>query len=329
VTQETRARVVLAAGAAVAGLLLSEVALRLIGFSYVIAPQGVEFGWPNPKVMQSRYKTDPDLFWVTNDYAAKLDHLRQGRPDLIFMGDSCTEFGGYPAEFLKLARAAHPGGLPLAEQVGVSGYTSLQGLRQLQRDVAPLSPRVVTLFYGWNDHWLGFGVEDDQVQWVTHSWLARMDRLRLGQLLVKTWMAASAGRRSTWPRRVPPDDFRRNLREMAQVAAAHGILAVLLTAPTSHRVGHEPRHLAERWLKDVGELVPLHARYADMVREAGAATGLPVCDVARKVEALTPEERAADFMSDGIHFTDSGNKAIAAMLLDCFETEPALRAALD
>lgn len=326
--REAKARLALASGAALLGLLAAEAALRLIGFSYAIAPQGVEFGWPNPKVIQSKYRTDPDLFWVTNDYRAKLERLAQGRPDLVFMGDSCTEFGGYPREFVDLARAAHPGSLARAEHLGVSGYTSLQGLRQLQRDVAPLNPRVVTIFYGWNDHWLGFGVEDDQVQWVTRSWLARMDQLRLGQLLVKTWMAMSVGRRSTWPRRVPPEDFRRNLMEMAQVATSHGIKAVLLTAPTSHRQGHEPRHLAERWLDDISELVPLHQQYVGIVREVGAASGVPVCDLARSVDELTPEQRAADFMSDGIHFTDSGNKRIAAMLLDCFESQPGLRETL-
>lgn len=323
--REVSARLALAAGAVLVGLIASEATLRLCGFSYAIAPSGVEFGWPNPLVIASQYVSDPDLFWVTPDYQVKLERLSADRPDLVFMGDSCTEFGGYTKEFVEKARAEHHGWPVLAEQLGVGGHTSFQGLRQLERDVAHRRPRAVTFFYGWNDHWIGFGIEDDQIPRVTHSWLARMDRLRLGQLLVKSWMALSVGRRSTWPRRVPPEDFRRNLTEMARVADEQGIRAVFLTAPTSHEVGHEPRRLAERWLNDLSELVPLHQEYAAIVREVGAASGAAVCDLARAVESLPPAERSRLFMADGIHFTDYGNRKIAEILLRCFEADRRLR----
>jgi hypothetical protein len=45
----------------------------------------------------------------------------------------------------------------------VGGYTTYQGLRQLERDVATLHPVIATFYYGWNDHWIGFGIEDRDV----------------------------------------------------------------------------------------------------------------------------------------------------------------------
>jgi hypothetical protein len=43
-------------------------------------------------------------------------------------------------------------------KLAVGGWASEQGLRQFRRDVLPLHPRVVmTIYYGWNDHWIAFG----------------------------------------------------------------------------------------------------------------------------------------------------------------------------
>jgi hypothetical protein len=43
----------------------------------------------------------------------------------------------------------------------------------------PLAPRVVVLYFGWNDHWIGFGLEGDQIARVTGSQLFALQRSRL------------------------------------------------------------------------------------------------------------------------------------------------------
>ena len=53
----------LAAGSLLA-LALVEGSLRAIGFSFRFVPERVEFGYPDPVVLEDRFVADPDLFWV-------------------------------------------------------------------------------------------------------------------------------------------------------------------------------------------------------------------------------------------------------------------------
>src|SRR5215470_15394655 len=77
-------------------LLVGETSLRVAGFSFSPTLESVEFGWPNIEVRRARYASDPDLFWVTRDYADRLASLAGARPDLVFLGDSVTEWGRWP-----------------------------------------------------------------------------------------------------------------------------------------------------------------------------------------------------------------------------------------
>ena len=196
-------------------LLIGEGLLRAIGFSFSFAPERVEFGWPNPKVMVDRFETDADVFWVPRDYFAKLDDLREARPDLLFLGDSTTEFGYFPDLFLRSAGLRHPDHPLVGANLGVSGWSSYQGLQQFERDIVPLRPRYVTIFYGWNDHWIGFGVEDKELAPV-----AAIDSggLRLSQLALNAQLGLLVRKRSHRPERVAPEDLRRNLREFSRLA---------------------------------------------------------------------------------------------------------------
>src|SRR6476646_817621 len=74
---------------------VAELSLRALGFTYTTFPV-VQFGWPEPHEIRDVYMPDRELFWVTRDYAAKLADARHTRPAVVFMGDSCTEFGTWP-----------------------------------------------------------------------------------------------------------------------------------------------------------------------------------------------------------------------------------------
>ena len=73
-------------------LALGEIYLRVTGFEYQPFPV-VQFGWPDPKAIVQVYRSDPDLLWVTTNYDDQLEAARRRRPDMGFMGDSCTQFG--------------------------------------------------------------------------------------------------------------------------------------------------------------------------------------------------------------------------------------------
>ncbi len=224
------------------GLLLTiiEITLRLTGFSYVLLPEEIEFGRPDPEMIRTGFLEDDELFWVTPDYEQKLAQLQNHPPALVLMGDSCTQLGHYDQELADLFEGRRGIDLDYAN-LGVAGWSSHQGRMQLERDVADLEPRVITIYYGWNDHWIGFGLEDKTVSQVKQVFSSRFSGVRLVQLATKATVAFKA-RKTGYPNRVSVDDFRENLKTMVRQARARRIHPVLITAPTSIRVGSEPEH---------------------------------------------------------------------------------------
>jgi len=311
----------------VAALLLVELALRLAGFEFALLPTRVQFGWPDPVTLRRLYEPDRDLLWVPRGYREHVAAMRGRAPSLVFMGDSCTQFGTYDRDLAALLRARLPGEQLSFVNVGVGGWSSWQGLRQLRRDVLPMLPRVVTIYYGWNDHWSSFGLEDRQIGAFTlrqPAAVIALSHLRVVQLVNRalfTLEFPAAGRAADRPARVPLPEFAGNIAAMVREARAAGVVPVLLTAPTSQRRGREPAYLDERWLENLADLVPLHERYADAVRAVAAAEGAPLVDLAAEFSALPDEELAQLFRRDGIHPTPEGDRRIAASLLAHLERD--------
>ncbi|HSS77364.1 MAG TPA: GDSL-type esterase/lipase family protein [Thermoanaerobaculia bacterium] len=316
----------LAGGSLVVGLLVSELVLRIAGFSYHLRPEKVELGWPpSLAALGEEYRPDSDLLWVRTEYSDTLSHARKERPFVAFLGDSCTEYGGYPDQLLKNLADRHPGAQWTSVNLGTAGWSTYQGLRQLRRDVLPLRPRIATIYYGWNDHWIGFGLPDDDVARLLHRTGSAWQDVRLVQLAEKAHIARH---RSADNRRVPLPEFRKNLDAMVRLAKSHGIEPVLLTAPSSHVQGWEPKELQGRWLKRLGDLVPLHQTYVAAVRDVAREDGVVVCDLARDFESLPPGPRRACFLKDGIHFTRRGAKRAALFLADCLDSSGVVDRAL-
>ncbi len=296
---------------------VAELTLRLSGFSYVLYPEKIEFGRPEPVLLETGFVEDDDLFWVTKDYRDKLERLRASRPGVIFLGDSCTDFGRYDEELARRVRERRGKAVDYGN-LGVAGWSSYQGRRQLERDVAPLAPRAVTLYFGWNDHWIGFGIEDRNVARVKTAFSSRWSRLRLVQLATQATVALGT-RHTAYPNRVSLDDFADNLRSMVRHARSHGIRPVLITAASAHVPGEEPAYLTERWLRDLSELVPLHQSYVAAVRQVAAAEDADLCDPEAELRALPRAELAGLFRDDGIHLTEAGDRRLAEILDRCFE----------
>lgn len=299
---------------------IAELALRASGFSYRLYPEKIEFGWPNPTAMQDYYQPDQDLLWVPKDYHARIVELSKNPPDLIFMGDSCTEFGTYD-QYLPLYLVKS--GLPelRAAKLGVGGWSSFQGLQQLRRDITAIRPKVVTIYFGWNDHWMGFGIQDKEIARLRSPLFTFFEHSRLAQLVTKATLSHGIEGMAV-PVRVSQQDFRSNLEQMVRVARAAGITPVLLTAPSSHRVGEEPQYLRKRHLKDLSQLVPLHQQYVDTVREVAAQTHAPLCDLFADFAMLPQQDLPKYFNKDGIHLTKGpgeGYDKLAEFVARCFK----------
>ena len=234
------------------------------------------------------------------------------------MGDSCTE-GRYEKQLQRIIAERHPGSGFTWVTLGVPGWSSWSGLQQLQRDVLPIRPRAITIYYGWNDHWNYFGLQDKDVARFLHSesssrQSALFSRLRTVQLVDRALLAHKELFAEPGQVRVSLDDFRDNLRQMVRIARENDIIPVLLTAPTSHQPGQEPASLAKRWLTNLEDLVPLHRRYVEVVREVAAAENATLVDLHREFDQLPPGELESLFREDGIHLRPTGDRKIAELI---------------
>lgn len=293
---------------------LVEVGLRLVGFEFSPIPK-VQFGWPDPTTL-NLYAPDPDLLWVPEQYFQVLESARKSHPAVVFMGDSCTEFGRYPA--LTLERLAHTRPeVASGVSLGVGGWSSEQGLTQLRRDVLPLRPQVVTLYFGWNDHWVALGPPDAEIRRV--GFLVRQTvHSRLLQLGYKAWMTAT-GAGAERPNRVELPLYHSNLETMIRLGRQAGVRVVVITAPSSHLPGREPEYLKQRHLRRLSDLVPLHQAYVEATRKAAREADATLCDAAQAFPLLPPPAERY-FRKDGIHLTKAGDQALAEILSGCIES---------
>ena len=291
-------------------LIPIELGLRLFDFEFALAPPRVEFGWPDPVTMERSFTVDPDLLWVRRGYPARVAAARRMRPSMVFMGDSTTESGRYGEELQSMVTARDPGAIFTFMNVGVEGWSSWSGLQQLKRDVRPIRPRAVTICYGWNDHWKHFGLQDKDAA----RFFEEPSALRTVQLADKALFGFRRLFADSNPYRVSLADFRDNLRQMVRIARDDGIVPILLTAPTSHRRGREPAYLKLRWLTSLDDLVPLHRRYVQAVREVAEEEDVPLVDLHEEFNRLPRHDLERLFRRDGIHLTAEGDRKIAELI---------------
>jgi lysophospholipase L1-like esterase len=293
-----------------AALVCAELSLRVAGFSFYTFPV-VQFGYPDPVTLHDLFVPDRDLFWVTRDYASVLAVAARNHPAVIFMGDSCTQFGSYPG--IVLSRMTTAPTLQSGIKVGVVGWSSEQGLAQFKRDILPLHPRVVTLYYGWNDHWVALGPPDSQARPGALVWWLS-GHSRVWQLAMKARRSAP-GPLDRRPFRVDLDRYGSNLTTIVELGRRNGIATVLITAPSGHEVGHEPAYLAARYVRRLSDVVPVHRNYVAATRAVAERTGATLCDVAAAFDA--DPLKASYFEKDGIHLNQAGNRALADLLAPC------------
>lgn len=304
-------RVALVIGSIVLAASLAEAGLRAAHFEYHVYPT-VQFGWPDPTALRDVYRADPDLIWVTRDFDEKLAAARQTHPAIVFMGDSCTEFGSYPSKTLERLQLDAPA-FATGVKFGVGGWSSEQGLTLLRRDVLGLKPKVITIYYGWNDHWVALGPTDPDLT-LAHRLLWLADHSRLAALWMKSRLGVS-GSMANRPNRVPLDRYRANMHSMIREAEADGIRVVVITAPSNHVRGHEPDYLKARHVRSLDEVVPLHQSYVEATRSAARADGATLCDAAEAFDRS--DAKGALFQRDGIHLTDAGDRVMADVLARC------------
>jgi lysophospholipase L1-like esterase len=241
----------------------------------------------------------------------------EGAARIICMGDSCTAQGkpGY-AGYLHEMLSKNPPTPRTWEafNLAVYGYSSLQGLRLYQKLGHTLDPDIVTLYYGWNDHWLHEQTDRQRMAWHVDAWAGRMiETLREKRFfMLMMWAMKSQRARKldsiTSEYRVPPEEYREVLTRFIQDIRNSDAVPLLITAP---RRSLQPSVVNSGHAHSLTEAETVHDRYVRITREVADTCNVELLDLA--VIFDTPEADAY-FKPDGIHFTQEGLKQIATEL---------------
>lgn len=245
---------------------------------------------------------------------------------IVSLGDSCTAQGRPPyADRLHELLQKEPPvpGVPWeAFNMGVFGYSSWQGYRAFERLAPQLGANLVTLYFGWNDHWTEHNVTD------RHRMASRMGpfaaknlsafrKKRLYAVILRAVTRVrekdEAGTSASDDRvpRVPPAEYANTLRLIAESVRQHGGEPLFLTAPR--------RHLTDTLVKtgharSPEEAEELHDRYVEITRSVARDLDAPLLDLA---EICAAPEWDGLFSQDGIHWVDpQGLDALANVLYD-------------
>ncbi len=297
--------------ALVAGGILVEAALAALGYS---ARWGYTSSWALDD-LRARYRLRPGVYPDLADCAARINRLGARGPEpvhprVLCLGDSCTFGVGLPEESV-YASLLGARGLE-ALNAGVPGYNSLTGLHHLQDSgLLALRPEIVTIYFGWNDHWRGLATEEAfyRVRRLARYSRAASILLRLQACL---WSNSPRWRPFRWVAQVPLPDFKDNLRLMVAASRLAGARVVLITAPT------EPRLIAldksdffdSRSLAEFAD----HPRYAQAVRDVAAETGAGLIDLDAELARRASGDPHMYFL-DFVHLNAKGHRLLADMIL--------------
>jgi len=325
---------------------LIETGLRVAGFRFVPVPVLVDKTWGraqldamNKSMGTELFQRDPLLFWSMKP-GAQIDIRRvndlgllnkpiaipkpRGVYRVLCLGDSCTAIGpvAYPMVLQKRLEAASRRGRRFEViNAGVFSYTSLQGLRLFRDRLSGVRPDLVTIYYGWNDHYLAAGYPDKML-WSRNAptpLLIRLLRhLRLYQLVERMVFAARMEKVARMREerrlvRVAPEDYRRNIGAIVDLARKREARPLLLTAPSNHRPGHVPAFFVQNRLAESEEaLIERHRRYNQIVREVAAQKKADLLDLEKIFQG---KDGDALFLRDGVHPNARGRHLIGELLV--------------
>jgi len=345
-------RLMLAAASLLAAaflVLFAEVGLRMAGFRFDSTPRYMEFNFPRPNELFEIFEPDTDTLWKLKpgvemgpgiepinskgfrgpEFSEKKE---EGVYRLAALGDSVT-FGGvlnYPRVAAKCL-----GDKWEVINAGVPGYTVFQGYKQFRTRVAALKPDIVTIMFGWNDHWLSRGYTDSQQKFAENENLPPgagfLTELRVFQIMKYAVYNSGAASKEIENRvyRVPLDEYRRLLDRLVADVKKSGAKPILITAPSALDNGRVPRYLfengfVERELREgeadvAARLKNLHGKYNDAVRDMANIHGAALIDIETSWYRRGTEGLFRDPSKDIVHPNEEGYRLIGVDLCDKVE----------
>ncbi len=253
---------------------------------------------------------DENLFWRLKDVKPNFkSESGKNHQKIMCLTDSVSvmyEGKGYPGILQNILLDYIPEKNAIVFNGGVPGYTSFQGLKYFTSELLSYRPDVVSVCYGWNDHWqAGNGLPDKFQRPRKNSSRSRSKTLGFIRHLIfriKQKQYSSVGPEKF--RRVSITDYENNLREIIEICKENDIIIILMTAP---------------YLDGPEDWIPTHKEYNEVVRRIAREEKIPVVDLVktfRKREDLFLEPEI-----DKCHYNWEGSKIVAQALADTIREE--------
>lgn len=321
-----RKKIVFSVVVAIAFFSAIEFGLRAIGFQSETRVERMEFTFPvddyNKSAPQRYLQRDDTLFW--KPIAGVLGHDSKGfygpefstqKPTgvyrIVCLGDSCTHFGpvSYPDILRGALEKVAPGRFEVINASCI-GYSSFQGRTILESQALSWSPDLVTVYFGWNDHWLARGVEDkDQVApQVTSGVLDGLRTFQFARYLKSGGTTAPAN-----IMRVQPGDYADNLNHVGAQCATINAETWYITAPHALDLGIPPYLHSSGEITHPKDLIPLHRKYNSIVRDVAKKRGAYLIDLESEMDQL---DKSQLFIEDHIHLSQEGRMYLVKHLFD-------------
>ena len=313
-------QVLLAFGVLIALLPLVDVLLALKGLTR--HPQSIVIADAHDWEGQKQYFLhDPKLLWKFKPGATipgktinqlgfpEREIVAQKTADVtrvICMGDSCTAEGIPPYSTLlhQLLTNAPPHRKQWeAFHTGVHGYSVVQGLALFKQTTRQLHPDIVTIYFGWNGHWLAQHSDTRRI--------ASRDVATPGALLNRLLRPdiTEAGHPTDKVLRVPPGAYELTLGTLVREVRNSGAVPILITAPRATRLSCV---LAERQETPLEHLHDLHDQYVAITRTVAEKEQCELVDAAQQFAAMANRDDL--FLCDGIHMKDAGLELMANLI---------------
>ncbi|HEY8240159.1 MAG TPA: SGNH/GDSL hydrolase family protein, partial [Kiritimatiellia bacterium] len=320
-------RIALALAALLIPLALTEGILSLLG-----VPRGEavfvsrdEAG--EPVRADGSMVSDADVLWRfqpgTTFYGRRVNELgfldrevaaekTPGTRRVICLGDSCSAQGipPYSGHLNALLRDKPPDDHAWeAFNAAVHGYTVLQGLGLYRARISLLKPDVVTIYFGWNDHWLAKENDAERIARAGSAWLTTL-RNSFARKRLSTLLSLKADEpEAKLELRVPEETYVKALSDLIAAVRASGAEPLVLTAPRADTLHRQIVHGTHA--ESVHEAIRLHDAYADLTRRVAREEAAGLLDLAALFAA---PDRQKFFSKDGIHFKQAGLEQVAELI---------------
>ncbi len=250
-----------------------------------------------------------------NDGLVDFEYSRfkeDGTYRILCYGDSQTMgapwVGGmqnsYPKMLQSKLRKAFPGKKIQVINMGVSGYSSYQGLLFFRNIGLLYNPDCVIIGLGFHDAGASYAPDKDITS--DKPWVKTMRGLlyksQIYLMIRKKILERRAHSEKNENRpifnRVTKEDYRNNLRTFMDLGKENRINMIFLTVP------------------QVGSEGTMHSDYVEVMRKAAKDFNIPLIDAVEAMKKIPQKDQADYFVEDEVHFNIKGNDFISDRIFE-------------